>query len=149
MLITRASLLDGAVVDLRVGPTITAVAERLTPEPGEEMYDARGGTVLPGLHDHHVHLWSSAAALESVPAGPPQVRARADLRDALHAAGVDADGWIRAVGYHDSVAGALDRDRLDDISPPVPVRVQHRSGALWTLNSAALALQRLDSHSTS
>ena len=109
MLITRASLLDGAVVDLRVGPTITAVAERLTPEPGEEMYDARGGTVLPGLHDHHVHLWSSAAALESVPAGPPQVRARADLRDALHAAGVDADGWIRAVGYHDSVAGALDR----------------------------------------
>ncbi len=139
MLITRASLLDGAVVDLRVGPTITAVAERLTPEPGEEMYDARGGTVLPGLHDHHVHLWSSAAALESVPAGPPQVRARADLRDALHAAGVDADGWIRAVGYHDSVAGALDRDRLDDISPPVPVRVQHRSGALWTLNSAALA----------
>ena len=74
MLITRASLLDGAVVDLRVGPTITAVAERLTPEPCEEMYDARGGTVLPGLHDHHVHLWSSAAALESVAAGPPQVR---------------------------------------------------------------------------
>ena len=55
---------------------------------------------------------------------------------------VDADGWIRAVGYHDSVAGALDRHRLDELSPPVPVRVQHRSGALWTLNSAALAAHR-------
>ena len=144
MLITRARLLDGDVVDIRVGQTITAVAERLEPEPGEDVYDARGGTVVPGLHDHHVHLWSSAAALESVPAGPPGVRTAAELRDALHAADADADGWIRAVGYHDSVAGALDRHGLDDLAPPVPVRVQHRSGALWTLNSAALA--RIGAH---
>ena len=27
---------------------------------------------------------------------------------------------------------------LDEVSPPVPVRVQHRSGVLWTLNSAGL-----------
>jgi predicted amidohydrolase YtcJ len=43
------------------------------------------------------------------------------------------------VGYHDSVAGHLDRALLDAVSPAVPVRVQHRSGVLWTLNSAALA----------
>lgn len=28
---------------------------------------------------------------------------------------------------------------LDELSPPVPVRVQHRSGVLWTLNSMGLA----------
>ncbi len=139
MLIARASLLDGAVVDIRVGSTVAAVAQGLAPEPGEDVYDARFGMVLPGLHDHHVHLWSSAAALESVAAGPPRVRTAAELREALHAAAPDTDGWIRAVGYHDSVAGTLDRHRLDDISPPVPVRVQHRSGALWSLNSAALS----------
>ena len=119
--------------------TVAAVAQGLAPEPGEDVYDARFGMVLPGLHDHHVHLWSSAAALGSVAAGPPRVRTAAELREALHAAAPDTDGWIRAVGYHDSVAGALDRHRLDDIAPPVPVRVQHRSGALWSLNSAALA----------
>ena len=139
MLITGASLLDGAVVDIRVVRTITAVADRLEAAPGEDVYDAGGGTVVPGLHDHHVHMWSSAAAIESAPAGPPRVRTATELRDTLYAADVDADGWIRAVGYHDSVAGALDRHRLDDLSPSVPVRVQHRSGALWTLNSTALS----------
>jgi predicted amidohydrolase YtcJ len=35
---------------------------------------------------------------------------------------------------------------LDDVSPPVPVRVQHRSGVLWTLNSAGLARIGLADH---
>ncbi len=47
--------------------------------------------------------------------------------------------WIRAVGYHQSVAGDLDRDVLDRMIPDRPVRVQHRSGILWVCNSAALA----------
>jgi predicted amidohydrolase YtcJ len=115
------------------------VAPRLDPLPGEDVLDAHGGLVLPGLHDHHVHLRAAAAAIGSVRVGPPQVHSRAELRAALAAATVGADGWIRAVGYHDSVAGPLDRDALDGVSPAAPVRVQHRSGVLWTLNSAALA----------
>jgi predicted amidohydrolase YtcJ len=35
---------------------------------------------------------------------------------------------------------------LDDISPPVPIRVQHRSGVLWTLNSAGLQRIGLADH---
>jgi len=35
---------------------------------------------------------------------------------------------------------------LDEVSPPVPVRVQHRSGVLWTLNSAGLAQVGLADH---
>ena len=49
-------------------------------------------------------------------------------------------------GYHDSVAGELDRAALDALLPGVPVRVQHRSGALWILNSAALGLLGLAGH---
>jgi predicted amidohydrolase YtcJ len=51
---------------------------------------------------------------------------------------------VRAVGYHESVAGELDRWVLDDFAPDRPVRVQHRSGALWVWNSAALRAAGLD-----
>ncbi|HNM85710.1 MAG: amidohydrolase family protein [Mycobacterium sp.] len=137
MLITRAQLLDGTPVDVRVGATIAEVGS-LKARPGEDVLDAAGGTVIPGLHDHHVHLWSAAAALASVDVGPPAVRTAEQMRVALHAAASGRDGWIRAVGYHDSVAGPLDRVVLDELSPRWPVRVQHRSGALWTLNTEAL-----------
>ena len=138
MLIQRAVSLDGAAVDLRVGASIDEVADTLTPRFGEDVLDVAGGTVLPGLHDHHVHLFSAAAAANSLRVGPPQVRDRAGLAAALANAEAGEDGWIRAVGYHDSVAGPLDRSVLDAVAPAVPLRVQHRSGVLWMLNSAGL-----------
>ena len=146
MLIQRASLLDGRVVDIRLGAQIHEVADELTPRRGEEVFDAGCGTVLPGLHDHHVHLFSAAAAEDSLRVGPPHVRDRDDLVRVLGSAQVGSDGWIRAVGYHDSVAGPLDRTVLDALAPPVPVRVQHRSGVLWIVNSAGLARIGLAEH---
>lgn len=138
MLIKRATLLDGAAADIRVADRIAAVGPDLAALPGEEVLDAAGRTVIPGLHDHHVHLHSAAAAQRSLRVGPAEVRDRAGLAQALASAPVDGDGWIRAVGYHESVAGPLDRDLLDAVSPPVPVRIQHRSGVLWALNTAGL-----------
>jgi predicted amidohydrolase YtcJ len=146
MLIQRAKTLDGVAVDLRVGARIDDVAATLTPQPGEDVLDAKGGTVLPGLHDHHAHLYSAAAAATSVRVGPPQVRDRAALAGVLASADPGDDGWIRAVGYHDSVAGPLDRVQLDAMVPTVPLRIQHRSGVLWMLNSAGLARVGLAEH---
>jgi predicted amidohydrolase YtcJ len=146
MLIQRATLLDGTVVDIRTDQLILDVADRLTPIKGESVLDAAHGTVIPGLHDHHVHLHSAAAALTSVVVGPREVGDREALRRVLAVARVGDDGWIRAVGYHDAVAGPLDRDVLDDVCPVVPVRVQHRSGVLWTLNSAGLTRVGLADH---
>jgi predicted amidohydrolase YtcJ len=48
------------------------------------------------------------------------------------------------VGYHESVAGALDRWALDALVDDVPVRVQHRSGILWTVNSVGAERLGLD-----
>lgn len=93
--------------------------------------DARGGALIPGLHDHHLHLLAMAAS--SIDVGP--ARDLADLGALLRAA---PPGWVRARGYHESIAGELDRTALDRILPDRPVRMQHRSGALWMLNSAAL-----------
>lgn len=146
MLIQRAVLLDGSTVDIRVDNVIVSVAASLAPNPGEQVYDAAGGTVIPGLHDHHVHLRSAAAALTSARVGPAEVHTRDDLARTLAGAEVGDDGWIRAIGYHEAVAGPLDRTVLDEVSPPVPVRVQHRSGVLWTLNSLGLERVGLAGH---
>lgn len=140
MLIRRAEL-DGLRVDVRLREgRIAEISEGLPAMPGEEVLDAQGGALLPGLKDHHLHLHALAAARASVDCGPP-----ADalvLAQALHdAAAAAASGeWLRGVGYHESVAGDIDRDWLDAAVPDRPLRVQHRSGRLWLLNSAALAL---------
>ena len=84
--------------------------------------------------------------MTSVHVGPEVVRNLDDLRRLLTGAPVGADGWIRAVGYHDAGAGELDRGVLDAAGPPVPVRVQHRSGVLWAVNSAGLQRLGLPGH---
>jgi predicted amidohydrolase YtcJ len=113
---------------------------------GARVVDAAGTALLPALHDHHLHLRSLAAQASSVCVGPPSVRGRDEFVAKLReAASRCAEGhWIRAIGYHESVAGELDRWALDNIVAEHPVRVQHCSGALWILNSTGLATSRLD-----
>ncbi len=146
MLIRRATLLDGNVVDIRLGESIAEVSESLTPRRGEQLLDAVFGTVIPGLHDHHLHVYSAAAEQDSIRVGPDQVANEAGLANALASAAPGSDGWVRAVGYHESVAGPLDRHLLDRLAPGVPVRVQDRSGVLWALNSPGLVALGLGDH---
>jgi predicted amidohydrolase YtcJ len=146
MLIRRATLLDGRPADIRVGARIDEVGHNLSARQGEGVLDAGGGAVLPGLHDHHMHVRSAASALDSFSVGPPGVSTKDQLAQILSNATPGPDGWIRAVGYHESVAGDLDRAALDAVVPNVPVRIQHRSGALWILNSAALGRVGLAEH---
>jgi predicted amidohydrolase YtcJ len=142
MLIRRCEL-EGVMRDVRIAAgRVAHVASELAPDAREEVLDAAGGALLPGLCDHHAHLFSAAAALRSVPCGPPRVRDAQELAAALQSAG--GEGWLRGVGYHESVAGELGRGALDRWVPARPVRVQHRSGALWVLNGAAIAALGLD-----
>jgi predicted amidohydrolase YtcJ len=146
MLIRRARLLDGTTTDIRVSGQIDEMGDGLVAKRGEGVLYAGGGTVLPGLHDHHVHVRSAASALDSFFVGPPGVSTKAELTQLLSNATPGPDGWIRAVGYHESVAGDLDRTALDAMVRSVPVRIQHRSGALWILNSEALGRVGLTEH---
>ncbi|MFF0224106.1 amidohydrolase family protein [Streptomyces sp. NPDC004629] len=141
MLIRDVEIEGRGRVDVRVtGGRIAAVGPRLA---GPADVDGRGGALLPGLHDHHIHLAALAAEASSVRVGPADVGGRDGMAAALRAG---APGqWVRATGYHESVAGDLDRWALDAIVPDRPVRVQHRTGALWILNSAALWAAGLDS----
>ena len=72
--------------DVRIAEgRIEGIAEQIAPRAGETALDAEGGALLPGLHDHHIHLLALAAALESVACGPPAVSDRAALVHALRA----------------------------------------------------------------
>lgn len=138
MLIIGASPRPGVRTAIRIGGgRIVRISPALRPRRGEEVFDAAGAAVLPGLHDHHLHLLAYAAAIDSVPCGPPQIRDAGALAQALGAHAVRA-GWMRGIGYHESVAGEIDRWWLDRVVPDRPLRIQHRSGQLWIFNSAGL-----------
>lgn len=140
LLIVNAEVEGVSPLNVRCrGGKVVEIAQNLAVSPDEHTLDARGGALLPGLNDHHIHLLALAAARRSVQCGPPSVTTRADLEHALEAA--PGEDWIRGVGYHESVAGLLDKQALDGIRDDRPVRIQHRSGKMWFVNS--LASQRL------
>jgi predicted amidohydrolase YtcJ len=143
MLIKNAQLYGNDSIDLRCQQgLIVEIACSLQGRDKEPVFDARGGAVLPGLHDHHLHLYSLAASHASVFCGPPQVVNAEQLAAVLRKD--NGDGWVRGVGYHDSVAGELTRWQLDKYLSDRPVRIQHRSGKMWILNSLAVQLLELD-----
>ncbi|MBV9604091.1 MAG: amidohydrolase family protein [Solirubrobacterales bacterium] len=124
----RDVLLAGERLDCRLRDGVVAeLAPGLTAADGDQILEAAGGSLLPGLADHHLHLRATAAARRSI-----------DLegRPLSTLTAADGDGLLRVIG----AADALARGQLDEMFGDRPVRVQHRSGAVWTLNSAALAL---------
>ncbi len=98
--------------------------------------EAHGGALIPGLHDHHIHLAGLAARAASLWCGPPDVLDAEALAARLQQPG---EGWLRGIGYHESVMGLPTARELDALAPHRPIRIQHRSGRMWLLNSPALA----------
>ena len=120
---------------------VVAIGPEVSPTHDDAVVDGVGGALLRGLRDEHVHVLAVAAQRASVVVD-------ASVNDALTFTAAmrtaSRSGPVRAVGYHERVAGSLDRDRLDEIVSQVPCRVQHRTGGLWILNSAALRSLGLD-----
>lgn len=140
MLIRNASGIDGRPLACRIeGERIVALDTALPEQIGETVIEAGGGLLLPGLRDHHLHLQSAAAARAAIACGPPQVQDFSQLAASLRtAARHQPQGWLRGIGYHESVAGELNADQLEECVPGQPLRIQHRSGRLWLLNRSAL-----------
>ena len=132
------------IIDADGGGTSFMECEASAREQLEEIIDADGGALLPGLHDHHIHLLSLAESLRSVDVS--QVADAGQLRSRIRASADDAaerrssEGWIRAVGYHESVVGDLTKHDLDEIVRNRPLRIQHASGAMWMLNTLGMEL---------
>lgn len=127
--------IDGrGVADCRVqGGLVQEIGNALDPGGVDHLVEGRGGALIPGLADHHLHLAATAAHERSL-----DLTNRTSLTEAFVGLDPDVQGWSRAVGYDEETHGPLDRQRLDELVGEAPVRVQHRSGALWVLNTAAL-----------
>ena len=105
-----------------------------------EAVDAGGGALIPGLVDHHCHLFAAAAQADSVRLDDVAALDEVVRRIRAAAASRPAGGWIRATGCPGRLAEALARAALDAWAPKNPLRLQDQTGGLWLLNSAALAL---------
>jgi predicted amidohydrolase YtcJ len=135
MIIKGATINGDGLADVRiVTGRIVQIGSQLASE-GDFVLDAMGGQLLPGLHDHHIHLAACARQNDSVYCGPPFVQNDKELQQALCLPG---GAFIRGTGYDESIAGMLDRRQLDTLCPDRPVRIQHRSGRMWFLNTLAL-----------
>lgn len=126
----------GIRADVRLAAGCIQAIGQLAPRPGEAVIAANGGVLLPGLHDHHIHLPALAAKQASVICGPPEIMDEAALATRLAAS--TGSGWIRGILYHESVMGLPDARALDRLVPDRPLRIQHRSGRMWLFNSAGL-----------
>lgn len=127
MTLLRRAQVGGRVTDVRFDDSrVLEIGDDAAPERDEDVLDADGGALLPGLHDHHMHVLATARAASSI-----------DVTEGLAALAAAPPGpdWLRAVG---AVDDRLDAPALDRVVPARPVRVQHHSGALWVLNSAGL-----------
>lgn len=142
----RAAEVGGHLVDITItrnlsGATITAIEPHRAGRHrlGGHELDAAGGAVIPGLHDHHIHLLALAAARTSLDISA------LDARDALHCIGDHARrhaaGWLRVIGLHDRHENAQPwtASLLEAVAPRARIRVQHRSGAMWVLSNAAMS----------
>lgn len=145
MLIRNAEIPQLGRADVRCGGgLIMEIGSGLKCSADEILIDAEGGALLPGLHDHHMHFLALAAAAKSIVCGPPEVNDALQLAERLRRHPGGGEGaWLRGTSYHDSVAGPLNRWDVDRMVADRPVRIQHRSGQMWILNSCACELLQL------
>ena len=138
MLIRGAEVWGHGLADVLIaGGRIVEIRSFASHTGAPDTINAHGCALLPGLHDHHIHLAGLAVRAQSVWCGPPEVETPEALATRL--AAQPGSGWLRAIGYHESVMGLPDSAALDRLVPDRPLRLQHRSGRMWLLNSPALA----------
>ena len=143
----RGGVVAGAgPVDLRIdGERVVEVGAGLVVAPGDDVVDAAGARSSPASttttstsapRGHHGRLDPGRAARspQSGATGRPPRRCSPGPAPGKLGSGHRAVPQV-------PVAGDLDRWALDRLAGPsdVPVRIQHRSGAQWILNSAGIA----------
>ena len=138
-LVLRQVQLNGVVADVGITAGVFAGIAPELPQTDNDI-DESGKLLVPGLHDHHIHLLATAARMQSVDLSgltdPDAIIAALRAR----VAETEPGGWVRAIGYDERAAGIADRSVLDVWLPDRPLRLQDRTGAVWVLNSAGLAL---------
>ena len=141
-----------AVIEGRVAQTgsLQDLRERY---PGSEVLDFGHAVVVPGFHDAHLHLGSSADQFLQVDLSYPNVQSLAELTRRIRdrAVTTPTSQWIIGSRYDDgkmAEARPLTRFELDEVAPDHPVLVRQVAGHWGVVNSRALTLAGIDEHAS-
>lgn len=107
--------------------------------------DCQGGTVVPGFHDAHCHLFSFVRKLLSLDLSPGAVGSIGDIKAEIKGRTLETPKgtWITGTDYNEFYLREKrhpTRRDLDEAAPEHPVVLVHRSLHACVLNSLALAM---------
>jgi predicted amidohydrolase YtcJ len=110
-----------------------------------KVIDCQGATILPGFHDAHCHPVGFAEAMANSDMSNPTVHSIPEIQNIIRKAAksTPAGNWIRARGYSEfylSEKRHPNRWDLDAATNIHPVKLTHRSGHVYVLNSLGLKL---------
>jgi predicted amidohydrolase YtcJ len=131
----EAFAVDGGRI--RAAGDIRSLRDRF---PRAEEVDLGASTVVPGLHDAHIHLANAAEDLLHLDLSAAAVRDVDDLlaRVGAEAAAAGPGTWVRGSRYDDAKTGRLTRWDLDRVAPDNPAIVVQVAGHWGVVNSHAL-----------
>lgn len=137
LLLRNICLPDGGLADMLLqGGKIAAIGRDLSADA--PVYDGQGAQVQPSLYDHHIHLFATAAKMQSLDLSGLVDGAQITAAIREYAAAQSGEAWLRIIGLDETIMGLPDAQMLDEICGDLPMRVQDRTGALWILNSKAI-----------
>jgi predicted amidohydrolase YtcJ len=115
---------------------------------GAREVDFGEATVVPGLHDAHIHLANVAEDLLHLDLSAAAVRDVDELLARVRVAASVPGEWVRGGRYDDAKTGRLTRWDLDRAAPANPVIVVQVAGHWGVANSRALRELGIDESST-
>ncbi len=131
------------------GDRIAAVGARETIEawrsPQTEIFDLKGGCVVPAFTDAHCHLNAYGMSLTEIDCSPERAPRLEDILRLIQEAAVltPPTEWVQARGYDDTrlvPPTHPTRWELDRVAPHVPVILRRRCGHVCVANTTALQL---------
>ncbi len=110
--------------------------------PRATVVDARGGSVLPGFNDSHLHFISGGLGLEQADLLDAETLADIETRVRRYAAAHPDQPWVVGGGWHYTTfpGGLPTRQQLDALVADRPVLLDSYDGHTGWANSKALAL---------
>ncbi|MGA2464867.1 MAG: amidohydrolase [Thermodesulfobacteriota bacterium] len=112
--------------------------------PHTEIFDVKGGTILPGFIDAHLHLSVMAEMAMQLDVSPEVVSSFEEIKQMVKEEGhkIPEGQWIRAAGYDDTKLEGkpLTRRDLDEVALRHPVFITHVTTHWGVTNSLGLSM---------